>query len=193
MDLSPITWEGQYVRLEPLTMEHHDRLIEAATDGSLWELSVTTVPRPKEMAAFIEVALLTMEHGLELPFVIVHQPSGRVVGVSRFLDIDVKHRKVEIGGTWLAESWQRSAINTEAKFLLLRHAFETWGCVRVQFVTDVLNARSRQALLRIGAQEEGVLRCHMIMRDGRYRDSVCFSITGAEWPVVKADLSSYPK
>lgn len=193
MDLSPITWEGQYVRLEPLTMEHHDRLIEAATDGSLWELSVTTVPRPKEMAAFIEVALLTMEHGLELPFVIVHQSSGRVVGVSRFLDIDVKHRKVEIGGTWLAESWQRSAINTEAKFLLLRHAFETWGCVRVQFVTDVLNARSRQALLRIGAQEEGVLRCHMIMRDGRYRDSVCFSITGAEWPVVKADLSSYPK
>lgn len=140
------------------------------------------------MATFIGATLLAMEHGQELPFVIRHKPSGSVVGMSRFLDIDPTHRKVEIGGTWLAASWQRSAINTEAKFLLLRHAFEVWGCIRVQFVTDVLNDRSRAALLRIGAKEEGILRYAMIMRDGRYRDSVCFSIIEPEWTAVKADL-----
>ena len=110
--------------------------------------------------------------------------------MTRFLTIEPAHRKVEIGGTWLAASWQRSAMNTEAKFLLLRHAFEAWGCMRVQFVTDVLNDRSRAALLRIGAQEEGILRCHMIMRDGRYRDSVCLSIIESEWRAVKAALQA---
>ncbi len=190
MDLSPVALKGQHVRLEPLAIDHHDRLVEAATDGSLWELRVTTVPTPEAMHAFIEVTLLAREHGQEMPFVIVHKPSGRVVGMSRFLDIDPAHRKVEIGGTWLAASWQRSAVNTEAKLLLLRHAFEVWHCIRVAFVTDVLNDRSRAALLRIGAKEEGVLRNHMVMRDGRHRDSVCFSIIEPEWPAVKAALQA---
>ncbi len=171
-------------------MDHHDRLVEAASDGALWELRVTTVPRPEEMAAFIEMTLVSRDHGLELPFTIVHRPSGHVVGVTRFLDIEPTNCQVEIGGTWLAASWQRSAINTEAKFLLLHHAFETWQCIRVQFVTDVLNDRSRAALLRIGAKEEGVLRNHMVMRDGRYRDSVCFSIIESEWPAVKTALQA---
>ncbi|MCZ6874873.1 MAG: GNAT family protein [bacterium] len=190
MDLSPITLEGRHVRLEPLAIDHHDRLVEAAADGSLWELRVTTVPPPEEMAGFIKTILYAREQEHEVPFTILHKPSGRVVGLTRFLDIDPPHRKVEIGGTWLAESWQRSAINTEAKFLLLRHAFEAWACIRVQFVTDVLNDRSRAALLRIGAKEEGILRYEMIMRDGRYRDSVCFSIIEPEWPAVKAALQA---
>lgn len=190
VDLSPITLEGQHVRLEPLTLDHHDRLIEAASDGSLWELGVTTVPTPEAMNAFIETSLAARGYGQEMPFVIVHKPSGQVVGVTRFLDIEPPHRKVEIGGTWLAESWQRSAINTEAKFLLLRHAFEVWNCIRVAFITDVLNDRSRAAILRIGAKEEGILRNHMVMRDGRRRDSVSFSITEPEWPAVKADLQA---
>ncbi len=171
-------------------MAHHDRLVEAATDGQLWNLRVTTVPTPETMATFITETLQAREQGQQLPFTIVHKPSGRVVGSTRFLDIVPEHRQVEIGGTWLAESWQRSAINTEAKLLLLRHAFDVWGCIRVQFVTDVLNERSRAALLRIGAKEEGVLRYHMIMRDGRYRDSVCFSIIAPEWPAVAADLET---
>lgn len=190
MDLSPITLEGRYVRLEPLSIDHHDRLVEAASDGALWELRVTTVPPPEAMAAFIETTLYAREQEQELPFTILHKPSGCVVGITRFLDLDPAQRKVEIGGTWLAKSWQRSAINTEAKFLLLRHAFEAWGCIRVQFVTDVLNDRSRAALLRIGAKEEGILRNHMIMRDGRYRDSVCFSIIEPEWPTVKSALQA---
>ncbi len=190
MDISPVTLEGRDVRLEPLVNDHHDQLVEAASDGSLWELGVTTVPSPEGMAAFIDATRHATERGQELPFTIRHKSSGRIVGVTRFLNIDTAHRKVEIGGTWLAASWQRSVINTEAKLLLLSHAFDVWSCVRVQFVTDVLNDRSRAALLRIGATEEGILRYHMVMRDGRYRDSVCFSIIEPEWQAVKAALQA---
>ncbi len=190
MDLSPITLEGQHVRLEPLAVTHHDPLIKAATDGALWDLRVTTVPTPEAMAGSIEAMLAAREQGQELPFVTMHKPSGRVVGMTRFLDINPAHRKVEIGGTWLAASWQRGPINTEAKFLLLRHAFEEWGCVRVALITDVLNDRSRAAIRRIGAKEEGILRHHMVMRDGRRRDSVSYSIIEPEWPEVKATLQA---
>ncbi len=142
------------------------------------------------MATFIATKLQAREQSQELPFTIIHKSSGRVVGSTRFLNITPAHRQVEIGGTWLAASWQRTAINTETKFLMLRYAFEVWACIRVQFVTDVLNERSRAALLGIGAKEEGVLRYHMVMRDGRYRDSVCFSIIEPEWRRVKAALQA---
>jgi RimJ/RimL family protein N-acetyltransferase len=188
MDLSPVALEGRHVCLAPLAIDHHDRLVEAATDGQLWNLHVTFVPSPETMAASIATKLQARARGQELPFTIIHKSSGRVVGSTRFLNITPAHRQVEIGGTWLAASLQRTAINTETKFLMLRHAFEVWACIRVQFVTDVLNERSRAALLGIGAKEEGVLRYHMVMRDGRYRDSVCFSIIEPEWHRIKAAL-----
>lgn len=188
LDLSPVTLEGMHVRLEPLTKAHHDALVEAARDGELWKLNVTRVPSQKTMAAYIDAALAARENGRELPFAIIHRGSGNVAGSSRFCRIEPADLRVEIGYTWLAATFQRTSLNTEAKLLMLTHAFETWGCVRVEFLTDVLNERSRDALVRIGAREEGVLRYHMIMPDGRCRDSVCYSIIAPEWTAVKAAL-----
>ena len=128
--------------------------------------------------------------GNTLPFAVIRQASGRVVGSTRFFHIDRDHRRVEIGYTWLAASAQRSEVNTESKLLMLTHAFEQWNCIRVEFVTDILNVQSRTAILRLGAREEGVLRNHMIMPSGRYRNSVCFSIIEAEWPDIKARLEA---
>jgi RimJ/RimL family protein N-acetyltransferase len=188
MEIFPVTLEGQQVRLEPLTAAHEAALNAAAADGELWNSTVTIVPSPAEMAAYIAAALAAQAQGHELPFVIIREPTGQVVGTTRFYFIDRENRHVEIGYTWLAASAQRSAVNTEAKLLLLAHAFELWGCIRVAFITDVLNQRSRAAILRLGAKEEGILRNHLIMPGGRYRDSVCFSIIEAEWPEVKARL-----
>ncbi|MDP3937762.1 MAG: GNAT family protein [Deltaproteobacteria bacterium] len=188
LDLSPVTLEGMHVRLEPLTKAHRDALVEAARDGGLWKLNVTRVPSQKTMAAYIDAALAARDEGRQLPFAIIHRGSGNVAGSSRFCHIEPADLRVEIGYTWLAATFQRTSLNTEAKLLMLTHAFETWGCVRVEFLTDVLNERSRNALVRIGAREEGVLRYHMIMPDGRYRDSVCYSIIAPEWAAVKAAL-----
>jgi RimJ/RimL family protein N-acetyltransferase len=190
MAISPVTLEGQQVRLEPLSPAHEEPLNAAASDGELWNSTFTIVPSRATMGAYIASALVAQAEGRELPFVIIQKSSGQVVGTTRFYFIDGENRTLEIGYTWLAVSAQRTAVNTEAKLLLLTHAFEGLRCIRVAFVTDVLNQKSRTALLRLGAKEEGVLRNHMVMPGGRYRDSVLFSITEAEWPEIKARLSA---
>ena len=190
MEVSPIILEGRRVRLEPLSRASEAPLIAAAGDGELWNSTVTIVPAPVTMAAYIATALDAQARGVELPFVITRKSSGKVVGSTRFYCIERDQRSVEIGYTWLAVSAQRTGVNTEAKLLLLTHAFEVWGCIRVGFVTDELNQQSRTAILRLGAKQEGILRNHMIMPGGRYRDSVYFSIIEAEWPEVKARLEA---
>ena len=178
------------MRLEPLTRAHEESLNAVAADGELWKSTVTIVPTPAEMAGYITEALDAQAKGDELPFVIIRKSTGRTVGTTRFYLIDRINRHVEIGYTWVAASAQRTAVNTEAKLLLLTHAFETWRCIRVSLITDVLNQQSRAAILRLGAKEEGIFRNHLIMPDGRYRDSVGFSIIETEWPEVKARLEA---
>jgi RimJ/RimL family protein N-acetyltransferase len=190
MEIAPVILEGRHVRLEPLSPPHEELLIAAAGDGELWNSTVTIVPSRANMAAYIASALNAQAQGRELPFVIIRKSSGQVVGSTRFFHIEPDHRHVEIGYTWLSASAQRTAVNTEAKLLLLTHAFDSLRCIRVEFVTDVLNQQSRTAILRLGAKQEGVLRNHMVMPGGRYRDSVCFSIIEAEWPGVKARLEA---
>ncbi|HBB98082.1 MAG TPA: GNAT family N-acetyltransferase [Blastocatellia bacterium] len=190
MEVSPITLEGQHVRLEPLTQAHAEPLIAAAGDGELWNTQVTIIPEPVGMKDYIQAALDGQSQGREFPFVIISKLSNQVVGATRFYDISRADRKAAIGYTWLAKSAQRTPINTEAKLLLLTHAFETWKCVRVELVTDVLNDQSRAAILRLGAKQEGILRKHLILPSGRVRDSVIFSITDDEWPEVKASLQN---
>lgn len=183
--------QGDFIRLEPLGAEHGPGLYAAAADGQLWQLPVTIIPKTlEETLSYIASARAAQAEGRELPFAIVLQSSGQVVGATRFRHIEAAHRKLEIGPTFIAQSWQRTAVNTETKYLMLRHAFETMGCIRVEMIADVLNLRSRQALLRIGAQQEGVLRQHLIMPDGRRRDSVLFSIIDSEWPEVKRGLQA---
>jgi RimJ/RimL family protein N-acetyltransferase len=190
MEISPVILEGQHVRLEPLSPAHEEALLAAAGDGELWNSTVTIVPSRASMTAYIASALEAQAQGRELPFVITQKSSGQIVGSTRFYDIEQNDRRVEIGYTWLAASAQRTRVNTEAKLLLLIHAFEVWRCIRVALITDVLNQQSRTAILRLGAKQEGILRNHMIMPGGRYRDSICFSIIEAEWPEVKARLEA---
>jgi RimJ/RimL family protein N-acetyltransferase len=190
MEISPVILEGQHVRLEPLSSAYEKSLIDAVSDGELWNSTVTTVPSPATMTAYIASALEAQAQGRELPFVIIRKSSSQVVGSTRFYDIDRDHRRVEIGYTWLAASAQRTVVNTEAKLLLLTYAFEVLRCIRVAFLTDVLNQQSRTAILRLGAKQECILRNHMIMPNGRYRDSLCFSIIETEWPEVKARLEA---
>ncbi len=188
MTVAPVTLEGARVRLEPLTLAHHAALSEIGLDEDIWRWSPEPVETPEGMRAYIEAALAGQASGSFLPFVIVARESGRVAGSTRYGNIEREHRRVEVGWTWLGREWQRTFVNTEAKYLLLRHAFETLGCLRVEFKTDSLNERSRRALLRIGAKEEGTFRNHMITASGRLRHSVYFSIINSEWPRSKADL-----
>ena len=190
MEISPVTLEGQHTRLEPLSSAHQEALVAAAGDGELWNSTVTIVPTRDTMAEYIEAALAAQAQRRELAFVIIRKSSGEVVGSTRFYEIERNDRRVAIGYTWLSVSAQRTAVNTEAKLLLLTHAFEHWRCIRVEFITDVLNQQSRAAILRLGAKQEGILRNHMLMPNGRIRDSVCFSIITAEWPEVKARLEA---
>lgn len=200
-DLTPTTLEGKHVRLVPLTAAHSDALLAAAGDGELWNSKVTVVPARYTVGEYIDEALMGQAQGRELPFVIVRkrQPelaasnADQVVGTTRFYDIACSGSnviKAAIGYTWVSRSAQRTAVNTEAKLLLLTYAFETWRAIRVEFITDVLNEQSRAAILRLGAKEEGILRNHLLMPDGRIRDSMCFSIIASEWPDVKAALTS---
>ena len=190
MEVSPITLEGRHVSLQPLTLAHEKDLARAAADGELWKTDVTIIPKPDGMKDYIEAALKGLALGFELPFVIVRkgQAGDQIVGTTRFYEIFANDRKAAIGYTWLARSAQRTPVNTEAKLLLLTHAFETWKCVRVELITDVLNVQSRAAILRLGAKQEGVLRKHLILPSGRVRDSVVFSIIDSEWFEVKASL-----
>ncbi len=188
MILEPTTLAGSHVRLEPLSRMHHAALCAIGLDPGLWEFTPYRVATPEDMAAYIQTALDHESAGSALPFATVHAPSGQVIGSTRYMNIDRANRRVEIGATWIAGPWRRTAVNTEAKYLMLRHAFETLGCIRVELKTDALNQRSRNAIRRIGAKEEGTLRQHMVMWSGRLRDSVYFSILDSEWPRVKQDL-----
>ncbi|WP_327303210.1 GNAT family protein [Streptomyces sp. NBC_01298] len=179
---------GERVRLEPLEPRHHDGLCEAVRDGSLWELAVTIVPHPDDVRGFIEDAVEARAQGHQIPYATVDAATGRVIGSTRLMVINTANRRLEIGWTFLAASRQRSGANTEAKLLMLTHAFETMGMNRVELLTDVRNAKSRAAITRIGAQHEGVLRHHMVMRDGWIRDTAVYSITRPEWPEVKRGL-----
>jgi N-acetyltransferase len=186
--LEPIVLEGNFVRLEPMTLEHHAALSAVGLDPEIWRFTLALIQTPEEMRGYMEAALKLQREGTTLPFVTIERSSGRVVGSTRFGNYDPANRRIEIGWTWIARPWQRTAINTEAKYLMLSHAFEKLHCVRVELKTDVLNTRSRQAMLRIGAKEEGVLRKHSLVWDGRYRDSIYYSILDDEWPTVKQEL-----
>ncbi len=188
LDIQPVTLEGRHIRLEPLTLEHHGGLCEIGLDADLWRWIPFQVKSRDEMLAYIRQALQGQTDGTALPFATVEQSSGRVAGCTRYMNIDKPNRHVEIGSTWVGKPWQRTAVNTEAKYLMLRHAFETLGCNRVELKTDALNERSRNAILRIGAIQEGIFRKHVVCFDGRLRDSVWFSIIDSEWPDVKARL-----
>ena len=191
LKVEPVVLEGEYVRLDPLTVAHADDLAQAAADGELWHTDVTIIPKPEGMKDYIHAALKGFELGFELPFAILRKTAStpQVVGTTRFYEIFANDRKAAIGYTWLGKSAQRTPVNTEAKLLLLRHAFETWGCVRVELITDVLNEQSRAAILRLGAKQEGILRQHLILPSGRIRDSVVFSIIDSEWPQIKRRLA----
>jgi N-acetyltransferase len=188
MEISPVILDGQHVRLDPLSPAHEESLIAAAADGELWNSTVTIVPTRATMSNYIAIALDAQAQRRELPFVIIRKSSGQVVGTTRFYNIEPQDRHADIGYTWLAASAQRTEVNTEAKLLLFTHAFESWRCIRVALITDVLNQQSRAAILRLGAKEEGILRQHIVMPNGRYRDSVLFSIIESEWLSVKEKL-----
>jgi N-acetyltransferase len=186
--LIPVALSGNHVELHPLSLAHTADLSSAIAVDDLWKLGVSDLPAPGSMEAYIAEALALQSAGKALPFALIDKSTGRAVGSTRFGNFEPAHRRVEIGWTWLGTPWQRTAFNTEAKYLLLSHAFEALGLNRVEFKTDVLNERSRKAILRLGALEEGVLRRHMVMRDGRVRDSVYYGIIAEEWPAVKESL-----
>jgi RimJ/RimL family protein N-acetyltransferase len=190
MNVAPVMLEGSHVRLEPLAKAHLAGLAQVGLEEELWRWIPVPVRTVEEMAAYIETALQEQERGVSLPFALMEKATGRVIGSTRYGNIDRTHRRVEIGWTWVAREWQRTAVNTEAKYLLLKHAFETLGCIRVELKTDSLNEKSRAAILRIGAREEGIFRNHMITAKGRIRHTVYFSIVDPEWPAVKARLES---
>ncbi|MBU3070619.1 GNAT family N-acetyltransferase [Aestuariicella sp. G3-2] len=185
-----VTLEGSHLRLEPLQTQHRDGLIRAICDGELWKLFVTLIPHPDHIDAYMEKAFHSHRNGEGLTFVTIDKASGQIVGSSRFMNAHPQHQRVEIGSTFLAKRYQRTPFNTEAKLLMLTHAFESLKLNRVEFLTDFLNQTSRNAILRLGAKMEGILRSHMVMPDGRVRDSVIFSITRHEWPGVKQHLIS---
>ena len=186
--LQPATLTGDLVTLEPLRPGHHDGLVAAASDGRLWELWYTSVPTPETMRADVERKLAEQAAGSRLPFVIRRNADGAVVGATTYLDVDLAVPRLEIGSTWTARSAQRTGVNTESKLLLLTHAFETVGCLAVEFRTHWHNEQSRAAIARLGAKQDGVLRNHRRMPDGSLQDTVVFSITDAEWPAVRSGL-----
>lgn len=179
---------GRHVRLEALQRDHLDGLCAVGLDEELWRWTPRVITTPEAMRRYVEEAIGEREQGRACPFATVEQETGRVVGSTRFGAIDAANRRVEIGWTWVARPWQRTAVNSEAKLLMLRHAFDVWGCHRVELKTDRLNERSRRAILRLGAVEEGILRKHVVTESGRIRDTVYYSILDDEWPAVRARL-----
>ncbi|MFB7253410.1 GNAT family N-acetyltransferase [Streptomyces nojiriensis] len=188
--VEPAVLVGERVRLEPLELRHHDGLCAAVRDGSLWELAVTLVPHPDEVRGFIEEAVAARAEGTQIPYATVDAATGQVLGSTRLMVINTAQRRLEIGWTFLAQSRQRTGVNTEAKLLMLTHAFEALGMNRVELLTDVRNTKSRAAIAGLGATHEGVLRHHMVMRDGWIRDTAVYSITRPEWPEVKRALEA---
>jgi len=188
----PLMLEGSVVRLEPIRHEHAELFWEVAKDDleDIFRWSPYSLKTPEDFQRLIEKAFDEQQRDESVVFATVEQSSGRVIGSTRFMNIDRVNRRVEIGSTWIAPACQRTTVNTEAKYLMLRHAFEAWGCMRVELKTDALNQKSRNAILRIGAKEEGTLRRHLITWTGRVRDTVYFSILDSEWPEVKARLEA---
>lgn len=188
MRVEPVVLEGKFVRLEPMRLDNLAGLIAAGMDDSIWQWTNNIVKSESDIERYVNEALAALEFGSALPFVTIERSTGTIVGSTRFGNIDQANRKVEIGWTWINPKWQRTAINTEAKLLMMSHAFEVWNCIRVELKTDSNNERSKNAMRRIGCVEEGTLRNHMITESGRFRDSVYFSIIDSEWPTAKAKL-----
>ena len=186
--IAPVTLEGRYVRLEPLAMSHHAAFCKVAFEPEMWRWMLNEVATPDDVAQFINGALAEQVQGLSLPFAVIDVGTGRAIGSTRFLNISAANRRLEIGSTWISANWRRTAANTEMKLLMLRHAFDTLGALRAEFKTDELNTRSRTAVLRIGAKFEGIFRKHMIMPNGRIRNTAYYSIVDDDWPEVKASL-----
>jgi len=185
---APVTLTGRHAALEPLSFDHHDALCDAASDGELWNLWYTNVPKPGAMRADIGTKLGLQAEGSMLPFAVRNLATGRVAGMTTFLHIDPVRRRLEIGATWYAQSVQRTPLNTECKLLLLSHAFEAMQCIAVEFRTSVFNHASRNAIARLGAKQDGVLRNHGFHANGTIRDTVVFSVIAGEWPGVRAHL-----
>jgi RimJ/RimL family protein N-acetyltransferase len=188
--VTPFALEGSVVRLEPLRPEHAELFWEAAKDGleDIFRWIPYSMKTPEDFRRLLDKAMTEQQRGESVVFATVERSSGRVIGSTRFMNIDRMNRRAEIGSTWIAPAWQRTAVNTEAKYLMLQHAFEAWHCIRVELKTDALNQQSRNAILRIGAKEEGTLRKHQVTWSGRVRDTVYFSILDTEWPEVKTRL-----
>ncbi|MCH8622152.1 GNAT family protein [Undibacterium sp. TS12] len=188
MNCTPITLRGKYVTLEPLEQQHLADMAAVAADGKLWRLFYTSVPSPENTQRWLDTALDMQKQQKAIPFVVRENSSGKIIGTTRYCNMDMNNRRTEIGYTWYAQRVQRSPVNTECKLLLLEHAFEVFGCIAVEFRTDWLNRRSQAAIERLGAKRDAVLRNHMIMPDGRIRDTVIYSILNTEWPGVKRNL-----
>jgi len=186
--IEPVTLRGQHATLEPLSRDHAAGVRAAVADGALWQLWYTSVPAPDRVDAWLDVALDMRERQGAMPFAVRDAASGDVVGSTRYFNVDAANRRLEIGHTWYAKRAQRTPINTECKRLLLTHAFEALGCIAVEFRTHWFNQRSRTAIARLGAKQDGVLRNHQLMPDGSRRDTVVFSILDSEWPAVKRHL-----
>jgi RimJ/RimL family protein N-acetyltransferase len=190
MKIEPVTLRGRAVRLEPLTLDHVPALSAVGLEPDLWRWIPTQVTTADEMRAYVLTALDELHRGVSLPFAIIDQAGGRAIGSTRYANIDTANRRLEIGWTWITSVFQRTVANTEAKLLLLTHAFETLRANRVEFKTDALNEKSRNALTRLGAVQEGTFRKHVITSSGRARDSVYFSIIDTEWPEVRTRLTA---
>jgi RimJ/RimL family protein N-acetyltransferase len=186
--LHPTPLTGRHVELVPLERQHHDGLVDAASDGALWRLWYTSIPEPAAMAAEIERRLRLQSAGMMLPFTVIDRHTGRIVGMTTYMNIDLQGPRLEIGSTWYAKSAQRTPLNTEAKLLLLGHAFDSLNCIAVEFRTHFLNHQSRRAIERLGAKLDGILRQHMRMADGSLRDTCVYSVLPSEWPAVRAGL-----
>jgi RimJ/RimL family protein N-acetyltransferase len=185
---SPESLTGETVRLEPLAERHWPGILAVGLAPELWQWTIEGVEGEADLRRWFDEALAAAAHGRSVPFATVIRVSGRVVGSSRFGNLDAHNRRVEIGWSWVAPAWQRTGVNAEAKYLMLRHAFEGWGCHRVELKTDALNAQSRGAMLRLGAREEGVFRKYQVRQDGRVRDTAWYAVTADEWPGVKSGL-----
>ena len=187
--LEPLSLKGTHAHLVPLSLDHHDDLVEAARDGELWKLWYTTVPAPERMRADIERRLALQQGGQAFPFAVLDATSLRPIGLTSYLNVDAANRRLEIGATWYRASYQRTAVNTECKLMLLAHAFEAKDCVAVEFRTHFVNQQSRRGIERLGAKLDGILRNHMRMPNGTLRDTCVYSIIAGEWPMVKANLN----
>lgn len=186
--LEPVTLRGPHASLVPLSPDHHDALVEAVSDGELWNLWYTAVPKPETMAKEIERRLGLFATGSMQPFTVL-DADGKVAGMTTYMNVDAANRRVEIGSTWYAKRVQRSAVNTQCKLLLLQHAFEKLDCIAVEFRTHFFNHQSRRGIERLGAKQDGILRSHQIAPNGTLRDTVVYSIIASEWPTVKAHLN----